>query len=1028
MRKLEKILKTVPHSLIWSDLRPQVIIFFIIFCCLSTPLAIHGEDKTLKSEEDAVQDFSWIKNEYRSKMQNKYGFAYWINGWRKHKEDNSKDLLCLETGNFGIIFDMAALDQPKFSVIKDDSNLFTSMEAGVNRVASLDPAELLIEVEQGGKKYRVKSCKAAKYTPKEMVNHLYTTRTLASGAYVQNNIIEQLYLFDELGTQLGCYGELDIFAWPDTLNFTVELAPEFKHEQGYTQGVKGLGYCVKDKEEVANFPSKEPMEAFSVEFWMKSPKSIFEKGDGCLLYLKGEDFNCRFNRRFEKWISVSGNLMGVPYYTMQNGLLNETQWNHLAATYQGNIFTQYINGKVASSNILKEHRKVNIDTITLGYPYKTASQKPLSTHYDELRIWKKALSANEIKEHYEQPEKSFSSNDLVYENCFEPNNDSVTIPKWTDAKISITLKNKNHSWTNKAEIKGDWNIGEKKKLTLSCNINSVSGPSPDVSIKFNQRDNGNPFPVEFNPEINGYVTHIPLRERDQRFLKPGMYDDFNLEIHNNSSEIKEIKLNIKMTEPFQGTGCVSTLCYPDGTPTGIYVQNAKSYNGTTEFLKPYMLIPVKPGKTTLLYRIAYKYFGTCTSASISNDEVEWGACTKWYQMVIGGPGEMLTLDGDHGLSTQSICDVRTLFLRQGLKGTLNRWTDAGWGGDYLIAKDKNNNKLFYNDMKTVILAHGPCFTDVHFKGFYGSERIVAVDSKVNIVRSDDYARVFFELRYDFQKNLSAKDVKLFVMGPERITGMPKVVYGNSQGLVKEISGSNIYKELHNKNFVIDGQGPWWVTTPENFKTGTVRPFGYSALIVRSVEYRLGGQIYNTPTFGFIGTHTSIVAPQGISEFKSGDIIKINVEWITLPKIADDYYGPNEVFLNHLKENPQSWKTAYREAHGNDLKVKVSGGRLLKNYPLIIKAESPEIRFKIEGGAGYVPLRFEGLESDRGYTLYQIIDNAEVALDQSTPMGNDFWQTDYDAPSHSYKRCYNLRLDNTDVSQWVLKYKFPKGLK
>ena len=79
MKKPEEKKKIVPHTLRRRNLRPQVTILIII-CCLFNPLAIYGADKTLKSDTtEAVQDFSWIKNEYNSKMQNKYGFAYWIN-------------------------------------------------------------------------------------------------------------------------------------------------------------------------------------------------------------------------------------------------------------------------------------------------------------------------------------------------------------------------------------------------------------------------------------------------------------------------------------------------------------------------------------------------------------------------------------------------------------------------------------------------------------------------------------------------------------------------------------------------------------------------------------------------------------------------------------------------------------------------------------------------------------------------------------------------------------------------------------
>lgn len=135
-------------------------------------------------------------------------------------------------------------------------------------------------------------------------------------------------------------------------------------------------------------------------------------------------------------------------------------------------------------------------------------------------------------------------------------------------------------------------------------------------------------------------------------------------------------------------------------------------------------------------------------------------------------------------------------------------------------------------------------------------------------------------------------------------------------------------------------------------------------------------------------------------------------------VADDYYGPNEAFRQHLSENPRSWKTVHREAVGNDLKIKVAGGTLLNRYPVIIRPEGDRVAFSIEGGVGYVPVRFEGLKSATGYVLSRRVGADLVPLDQSVH-GNDFWQTDYDAASQTYKITYNLPLDGIQKSIWGL---------
>ena len=192
---------------------------------------------------------------------------------------------------------------------------------------------------------------------------------------------------------------------------------------------------------------------------------------------------------------------------------------------------------------------------------------------------------------------------------------------------------------------------------------------------------------------------------------------------------------------------------------------------------------------------------------------------------------------------------------------------------------------------------------------------------------------------------------------------------------------------------------------------------------------IGGTVYRNPSLSFPVSRPSrsgysnldclLTVPDGVSTLNAGDSIEFEVEWITLPRVADDYYGPNAAFRAHLAENPSSWKTTYREAIGNDLAVEVEGGRVLHRYPLIIQAEQSELTVSIDGGIGYVPIRFEGLPRATGYTLYQVVDDVETALDQSVH-GNDFWQTDYDPASGTYKITFNLPLNPAESTTWRLR--------
>jgi hypothetical protein len=146
----------------------------------------------------------------------------------------------------------------------------------------------------------------------------------------------------------------------------------------------------------------------------------------------------------------------------------------------------------------------------------------------------------------------------------------------------------------------------------------------------------------------------------------------------------------------------------------------------------------------------------------------------------------------------------------------------------------------------------------------------------------------------------------------------------------------------------------------------------------------------------------------IFEFNQGDNVSIDTEWVTLPYQAQDYYGDNDVFKQHLEEYPKSWKTTFREAIGNNLSVKVEGGNVVSTYPLIVNTTESVVKLEINGGVGAVPVRFEGLNSKR----YRLVDDAQ-------PESRiDWYETSY-CPDGTYSMTFNLLLDDRQLSCWTL---------
>jgi hypothetical protein len=85
--------------------------------------------------------------------------------------------------------------------------------------------------------------------------------------------------------------------------------------------------------------------------------------------------------------------------------------------------------------------------------------------------------------------------------------------------------------------------------------------------------------------------------------------------------------------------------------------------------------------------------------------------TQWEQLAIGCWGETFCMDMEMALARRTICDIRML-MTAGKVSKKWRFTDAGWGGDWLsiLGNDGQRKKPFC--WKTAYNSYGPCLTDV----------------------------------------------------------------------------------------------------------------------------------------------------------------------------------------------------------------------------------------------------------------------------------------------------------------------------
>ncbi len=963
-----------------------------------------------------------------------YTFGYWKNGMRKHKDNASPDILFLESGHYGLSLDMAQLDKARFGLFEAALDYSGAVAAGASRMNQLAEAQLNIEFEQNGKVYRATRCGAAVERLSE--KRMLSARMWESARLTQHYDFSGVEFKDDQGGTLIADATLDVVAWPDSLSFNLEMEPVIKLADSPQQGINGKGQGVlNDSQLIPHQPTLEH-EQFTVETWIKVPEDAIHKNRSWVISKNGNEGSEGYFGIgiMGDSITAAVNIGGVDrrnfhqVRTKRHSLIAD-KWHHVAMSYDGKTLVVYLDGRQQESLEINKKRVPGNGGMRIG---RKANNGGPSAHIvvDQLRVWNKAVDPKVLLKNARNHRKVEPSQHLTYVNNFEGGKD-LKLPVWQNSKVRISLSGSGKKWAMEKLVAEPWNVSQKKKFTLNCRLADRNRSKQKVSASMLHNK---PLRFGFRDDFDCYVASIngPKRKGKSGYNDIRDYDEVNITI---DSEIEgKVPFLMEIINPPNITGVCPILCDEQGRPTGIPVQISKNWHhrGMGAYIRAYTLLPSIKGIKKYKLKFAYGFYGTLPSASHAQlSLVGYGGNGRWDQLAIGCWGETYCMDIDMSCTDVAVTDVRMLMAKNGANGDKWQWTDAGWGGDWLGLTDAKKQKHLFNGIKAAYLAHGPCLTEVKYDGAYGSQREVNFDSTVRTLRTDDYARTFTTLSYTFDKKTSAEGW-LFKMGRTGGYVTPKVAYGNVNGLLKEQAVPLNLKrgQAYLKKTTLSGQGPWWVSFPGAYHD-SVRDWGtgYRAMVIRSYKAVIGGKEYLNPTIecpvywvnkekkASLDFH--LTAPEGVTEFGPGDQVSVDLEWITLHRHIDDYYGPNASYRQHLTALPSSWQTTYREAKGNDLKVSVEGGVVKNNYPIIIHAAKPEVAVSIKGGVGYVPIRFEGLAAAHGYELYRRVNGQDQKLDQAVH-GNDFWQTDYDAQSRTYKITYNLPLDGLAESSWILK--------
>jgi len=957
-----------------------------------------------------------------------YSYAFWPNGFRREKGDTGANVFCVESGRYGFTLDTAYFASARFGRI-DGPGYGPAVAAASRSIKALPPAALRIEIEHGGRSYRAVNCLAGR-----LKDARYALMH-ESGRFAQHYRFSGLRFEDAGGAVLETASSLELTAWPSSMTFALIAAPDLTYENGPCPGLVGGARIMRGKPvDVPHRPELDPKK-LTLELWVKVPQKLAHLNRHHWLVGKNRNewnegcFGLMCNRQNITAVLNIGGGRGNFHRLDKHGALKPDRWHHLAMSYDGETLRLYVNGAPAGSKRVGRIRTAGREKLRIG-GRPDGHGKPVNAVFDEVRIWDRALKHAEIRAHSRSPGR-YTRNGLSWRMSFDEEAGAPAAaapPDLAGATVRMALGD----WKTQEKVAGTWKLGENRTFVLHCPVGDEAWRKASITFTATG-DKGMTYPAKFDPGVGACVIDVPEFKRDWKtgYTDIRKYDEVAVSIENGSDSRQYVPVLFDVKRPAQITGQTPILCDAEGRPTGIPVQLSKNWHHGA-YSKFYAIIPADPGRTRYRLRIAYGFWGELPAASHAQLSLfGYGGNGRWDQLAIGCWGETMCLDVDNSLTNMMITDVRMLMARNGKAGKKWGWSDGGWGGDWLGVYRTPEDKIHPVELKTAYLAHGPCLTDVRYSGYYGRGRDVAFDAAVATPRTDDCNRVFQRFSYRFTSRLPTAGAHLFKMGPNRNLLTPRIAWGNRDGLImeREVRGSLKPKSVFARTD-LTGPGPWWVAFPGSYFRSTKDwGTGSRALVIRSYRATLGGTVYDTPSLAFpvqlfdratklSGLDLELVPPSGVAQFMPGDTIEMYVEWITVPRVADDYYGPNEAFRSHLAENPRSWKTVHREAKGNDLRLKVTGGSVLQEYPIIVAAEAERVEVAVSGGVGVVPIRFEGLRSVAGLTLHRKEGGRLTPLDQSVN-GNDFWQTDYDAESKTYRMTFNLPLDGVAESTWVL---------
>jgi len=624
-------------------------------------------------------------------------------------------------------------------------------------------------------------------------------------------------------------------------------------------------------------------------------------------------------------------------------------------------------------------------------------------------------------------------------------------------RAAATIAKDDDAWTVRLDV-GDWPAGEEKTVALIVQSDMADDASP-IIVAWQSALAQAPLEVAYNHTMGWHRVALrndpPARTYDES--SNHRIERVKLFLNNPSTTARTARLNFAKGRPSAGgvfgvTGLSAMLRDADGNPTGIPIQISKNWHASKprhvrghwklqryrgSWYRGLTMVTV-PAKTAieLEYTSVNAMWGGVPAASHAQlCLVGWGSNQLWEQAAIGSWGEGLCFEPDQGQRGGAVLDTRPLMV-YGMGDQPKRkwgWTCNVGGADFLVHYDTDGHKQWNSRMKTLHRRNGPVLTEVTYAGRSHDAKI-DLQYTVSLYRTDDITRGVYHFRYDVREPVTFSRLVLFQCGGDdySYTGERKFARGNESGLVEEWQtqwGGNRYKT---EPVEVTGRVPWFSMHEAVPRATGAEAWANRGIVLRHWDAKLGGR--NVRPWAaergakVRGTDTSLIdilPPPEVNRLEVGDYVQAIVEHIVVPQFADDYYGPNENFRSALQNWQDTWRMIHREAVGNELAIEGAAGELLRVRPTIVRAEKNQVEFAVTGGLGYVPITIAGLTDYRSPVLEVKDGYSWTKVDQSIH-GKDYWQTDYNAESRTWKITYSVPLDTPSDQRVRRQFRFRVG--